>query len=394
MISPHGGKLIDLVMKGIERELWLTKASAFPSSITLDSWGLSDLVLISTGAFSPLTGFMGQRDYLNVLKDMRLSNGLVWSLPITLPIPKQLQETLSIGESVSLKGKDGVIYGTMEIEEMYEYSKEAEALFVFKTLDKLHPGVKKTFEKDDVYVAGPVRLLAFPPIFKDSFKSPEQLREIFKEKGWKSIVAFQTRNPIHRAHEYIQKTALEHVDGLLIHPLVGDTKQDDIPAPVRMRSYHALLDGYYPKNRAVLSTFPAAMRYAGPREAVFHSLVRKNFGCTHFIVGRDHAGVGDYYGTYDAQEIFHSFSKEEIGIEILKFDHAFYCMKCAAMATRKTCPHSQEFHIHLSGTKVRQMLREGIIPPKEFSRPEVIDILMEEMRSDSENGGNNKETKT
>ncbi len=382
MIFPHGGILIDQVVYGKEREELLNRVSTFPS-ITLDSWGLSDLVLISTGAFSPLRGFMHQKDYLHVLKDMRLSNGVVWSLPITLPISKQLQETLSIGDSVSLKGMDGVVYGSMEIEEMYEYSKEAEALFVFKTLDKLHPGVKKTFQKDDVYVAGPVKLLAFPDIFNEDFQTPDQLRRRYKELGWKTVVAFQTRNPIHRAHEYLQKTALENVDGLLIHPLVGETKQDDIPADVRMKSYKVLLDEYYPKKRVILSTFPAAMRYAGPREALFHSIVRKNFGCTHFIVGRDHAGVGNYYGTYDAQEIFNQFTKEEIGIEILKFDHAYYCIKCATMATSKTCPHKDEYHIHLSGTKVRKMLKDGIMPPKEFSRPEVIDLLMDEMSSDS-----------
>jgi sulfate adenylyltransferase len=382
MISPHGGKLVDQVVKDKEREALLNRVSAFPA-ITLDSWGLSDLVLISTGAFSPLTGFMKQKDYLQVLKDMRLSNGLVWSLPITLTVPKQSIDSLSIGETVSLKGEDGKIYGTLDIEEIYEYSKEAEALFVFKTLDKLHPGVQRTFQKDEVYVAGPVKLLQFPRTFLKGFQTPKKLRERFEELGWKTVAAFQTRNPIHRAHEYIQKTALENVDGLLIHPLVGDTKQGDIPADIRMKSYKVLLDEYYPRDRVLLSTFPAAMRYAGPREAVFHSLVRKNFGCSHFIVGRDHAGVGDYYGTYDAQEIFNQFSRDEIEIEILKFEHAFYCVKCGTMATSKTCPHTDECHIHLSGTKVRKMLKDGMMPPKEFSRPEVIEVLLHEMRKDS-----------
>lgn len=382
MITPHGGKLIDQVVKGKERDELLTRKSSLPS-ITLDSWGLSDLVLIATGAFSPLQGFMNQKDYLNVLKEMRLANGLVWSLPITLPISKQLRDSLSIGDTVVLKGEDGEVYGMMDIQDMYEYCKEAEALFVFKTLDKLHPGVQKVFTKEDVYVAGPIKLLQYPDSFRRDFLTPKQLRKRYTELGWDTIVAFQTRNPIHRAHEYLQKTALENVDGLLIHPLVGDTKQDDIPAEIRMKSYKKLLDEYYPKDRVLLSTFPAAMRYAGPREAVFHSLVRKNFGCSHFIVGRDHAGVGNYYGTFDAQKIFSEFTKEEIGIEILKFEHAFYCIKCATMATTKTCPHDDEFHIHLSGTKVRKMLKDGIMPPKEFSRPEVIDVLINEMNRDS-----------
>ncbi|WP_226674096.1 sulfate adenylyltransferase [Rossellomorea aquimaris] len=382
MISPHGGKLVDRVVKGKEREELLKKAHSY-TSIKLDSWGLSDLVLISTGAFSPLTGFMNQKDYLQVLKDMRLSNGTVWSLPITLSIAKELRDTLSIGEIVSLKGEDGTVYGTLKIEEMFEYSKEAEALFVFRTLDKLHPGVQKTFQKEDVYVAGPVKLLQLPIALLKDFQTPKQLRKRIEELGWSTVAAFQTRNPIHRAHEYLQKTALENVDGLLIHPLVGDTKKDDIPAEIRMKSYRVLLDEYYPEDRVLLSTFPAAMRYAGPREAVFHSIVRKNFGCSHFIVGRDHAGVGDYYGTYDAQEIFTEFTKEEIGIEILKFEHAFYCIKCVAMATSKTCPHGDDLHIHLSGTKVRKMLKDGMMPPKEFSRPEVIEILMNEMKHDS-----------
>ncbi|OXS56036.1 sulfate adenylyltransferase [Bacillus sp. V-88] len=383
MISPHGGMLVDQVVIGKERDELLKKSSTLPS-ITLDSWGLSDLVLISTGAFSPLTGFMNQKDYLHVLKDMRLSNGLVWSLPITLPVPKRVSKSFSIGETVSLKGEDGVIYGTLEIEEIYEYSKEAEALFVFRTLDNLHPGVQKTFKKEDVYVSGPVKLLRFPAIFKKDFQTPKQLRERFNEFGWNTVVAFQTRNPIHRAHEYLQKTALELVDGLLIHPLVGDTKQDDIPADIRMKSYRVLVDEYYPTERVLLSTFPAAMRYAGPREALFHSIVRKNFGCTHFIVGRDHAGVGDYYGTYEAQEIFNQFSRDEIGIEILKFEHAFHCIKCGAMATSKTCPHDELFHIHLSGTKVRKMLKDGTMPPQEFSRPEVIEVLLNEMGEGSQ----------
>ncbi|MCP3739199.1 sulfate adenylyltransferase [Rossellomorea sp. BNER] len=378
MITPHGGKLINRIANEADRKSLWQQSTTF-QSITLNSWSLSDLQLIANGAFSPLTGFMGQKDYLSVLKDLRLSDGTIWSLPITLPVSKERRKTLSIGEMVSLKGEDGNVFGLMLIEEMYDYSKEAEALFVYKTLDQNHPGVKKTFEKEEVYLAGPITLISQTKTFSNEYKTPIELRELFQEFGWNTIVAFQTRNPIHRAHEYLQKTALENVDGLLIHPLVGDTKEDDIPADIRMKSYKALMKEYYPKDRVFLSVFPAAMRYAGPREAIFHAIVRKNFGCTHFIVGRDHAGVGDYYGTYESQEIFNQFTKDELGIEILKFEHAFYCTKCTCMATSKTCPHPRENHIHLSGTKVRAMLKNGQIPPKEFSRPEVVTILMEEL---------------
>ncbi|MBW3113783.1 MULTISPECIES: sulfate adenylyltransferase [Bacillaceae] len=379
MVSPHGGTLVNRVAEGESRTKLLEKAESF-FSITLDAWSLSDLVLISIGAFSPLNGFMKQKDYLQVLKEMRLSTGEIWSLPITLSVSQETKEKLSIGQVISLKGEDDVTYGVMEIEEIYQYSKKAEALFVYKTADSSHPGVSKVFEKEDYYVAGPVTLLNKPEsIFTKDFQTPKQLRKTFQSLGWRTIVAFQTRNPIHRAHEYLQKTALENVDGLLIHPLVGNTKADDIPPDIRMKSYKVLIENYYPKDRALLSVFPAAMRYAGPREAVFHSIVRKNFGCTHFIVGRDHAGVGNYYGTYEAQNIFDQFNKEELEIEILKFEHAFYCIKCASMATAKTCPHDNEFHIHLSGTKVRDMLRNGQVPPKEFSRPEVIEVLLAEM---------------
>ena len=383
MIEPHGGNLINRIPDEKEQISLRKKAATYPS-ITLNPWSLSDLYLIATGAFSPLTGFMNQSDYMTVLTDMRLANGTIWSLPITLSVSKATSEKLSIGAFVCLKGEDGNTYGLIEVEEMYEYSQKTEAQFVYGTTDAQHPGVQKTMEKDEINIAGPITLLKHPPTLRQNYKTPAELREAFHQLGWKSVVAFQTRNPIHRAHEYLQKTALETVDGLLIHPLVGETKDDDIPAPIRMKSYEVLLENYYPRERVILSVFPAAMRYAGPREAVFHSLVRKNFGCTHFIVGRDHAGVGDYYGTYDAQKVFDRFSKEELGIEILAFEHAFYCITCGSMATSKTCPHEANFHVHLSGTKVRAMLKNGQIPPKEFSRPEVIEVLINEMNAKDE----------
>jgi sulfate adenylyltransferase len=382
MIKPHGGTLVNKIATDNERDILLKEADSLPS-ITLSDWSLSDLELIANGAFSPLEGFMNQNDYLHVLKEMKLANGIVWSIPITLPVSKQVSNGLEIRQDIALKGSDDVIYGILTLEEKFEYNKDVEALFIYKTLDKNHPGVRKTYEKEDVYLAGPITLINLPLKQFNKFQyDPKNLRSLFKKRGWNRIAAFQTRNPIHRAHEYLQKTALEMTDGLLIHPLVGETKKDDIPAKLRFESYQALLEKYYPEERVQLSVYPAAMRYAGPREAIFHALVRKNYGCTHFIVGRDHAGVGDYYGTYESQEIFEQFSPEEIGIEILKFDHAFYCKICENMATAKTCPHSSDAHLHLSGTKVRSMLRKGEVPPKEFSRPEVIDVLIKGMHSD------------
>lgn len=380
-IAPHGGELINRVASSAQREIFLSKADFLPR-VELDEPAVSDLEMIAIGGFSPLKGFMNQADYNRVVTEMRLANGIVWSIPITLSVTEAVATPLQTGGLVRLDNSNGEFIGVLELTQKYTYDKQHEAINVYRTDDAKHPGVQVVYNQGSINLAGDIWLLQRDshPHFPSYQIDPAASREMFREKGWKTIVGFQTRNPIHRAHEYIQKCALETVDGLFLHPLVGATKEDDIAADVRMRCYEILLEHYYPVDRVILAINPAAMRYAGPREAIFHALVRKNYGCTHFIVGRDHAGVGDYYGTYDAQYIFDEFAEEELGIVPMKFEHAFYCKRTKQMATTKTSPSKPEERVHLSGTKVREMLRRGELPPPEFSRPEVAAELTRAMQ--------------
>jgi ATP sulfurylase len=375
MIAPHGGTLVNRLLEGADRDALLEKAAGLPS-ITLNSREASDLEMIAVGAMSPLQGFMNQADYEGVVEDMRLADGTLWPLPVVLAAKDG--EDFAAGTEVALKAEDGTVYGVMTVESCWAPDKRKELEKCFLGDDE-HPAWGYLQSIGERYIGGAIQVVNLPAYEKhnDYRLTPAQTRAVFAEKGWDTVAVFQTRNPIHRAHEYLTKVALEQTDGLMVHPLVGDTKSDDIPSDVRMQCYHALLEKYYPLDRTMLAVYPQAMRYGGPREAVLHAICRQNYGCTHIIVGRDHAGVGSYYGTFDAQEIFDGFAEGDLEISTLRFEHAFFCKLTGGMATTKSSPAGPEDKIFLSGTKVREMLSNGQRPPAEFTRPEVADILID-----------------
>jgi len=381
-ITAHGGGgLVDLNAPVAERDAIARRAEGL-KTVRLGARDVADLEMLASGAFSPLTGFMDEADYARSRDAMRLAAGVPWSIPITLGVAEAEARSLKLGEEIALADANGVRLAILKLGEIYKVDRAGEAEAVFGTADPAHPGAANVLATPPWCLGGTVTLFGDIPgrTFREYRLEPRQTRAAFAERGWRKIVAFQTRNPTHRAHEYIQKAALEICDGLLLHPLVGETKGDDVPAAVRMETYKVLLDLYYPRNRAMLSVMPAHMRYGGPREAILHAIIRRNYGCTHFIVGRDHAGVGSYYGTYDAQKIFERFGAGEIGITPLTFENTFYCKRCGGMASYKTCPHEDADRLLLSGTRVREMLRAGESPPPEYTRPEIAEILVRAMR--------------
>jgi len=387
LVPPHGGQLKPLLVEEEARAEEKARASSLPK-IFLSSRETSDLIMMAMGAFSPLSGFMNHDDYQRVVKEMRLSNGLLWPIPITLAVTQEEADRLPLNSEAALVDRETQeIMGLLRVEDKFTYDKRQEARLVFRSEDEAHPGVAKIYAQPEVYLGGQVKALSegpYPQLYGSYYARPAETRQIFAEKGWRTVAAFQTRNPMHRSHEYCTKIALEVSDGLFIHPLVGKLKADDIPAEVRMKCYEVLLDKYYPRDRVVLKVYPMEMRYGGPREAVLHAIFRQNFGCSHLIIGRDHAGVGNYYGPFDAQKIFDEIGEDDLQIQPLKIDWTFWCYKCDGMASLKTCPHTNEDRVLISGTKLREMLARGEKPPKEFSRPEVVEILLDYYRHKSE----------
>jgi sulfate adenylyltransferase len=368
--------LVDRLLTGPALASAKTRATRLPR-IAVDASTAFDIDGIAKGLFSPLTGFMNEAETRRVLDTMHLRDAVPWTIPILLAVSRAEADRLEVGSEVAIEDDLGDLGAILHLSEKFSLDHRELAEKVYGTTDASHPGVAYTMSLGPVFLAGDLEVVKARAIeFQEYNLTPKETRAAFEARGWKRIVAFQTRNPVHRAHEYLQKCAMEVCDGLLLHPLMGTTKSDDIPGPVRMACYQVLLDLYYPKNRVLLSLMPVNMRYAGPKEAILHAIVRKNYGCTHFIVGRDHAGVGSFYGTYDAHYIFDAFDPNEIGITPLFFEHSFFCRACGNMASIKTCPHDKQHHVFLSGTKVREMLKAGEIPPVEFTRPEVAKVLI------------------
>ena len=378
LIPPHGGKLKPLLLRGKELVEAVEKTRSLPE-IQMTTRERDDLIMMGIGAFSPLKGFMGKADWRGVCDEMKMANGTFWPIPITLSITKEEGSRIREGQEVALIDEENKrMMGSMVVQEKYTIDKVYECRQVFKTDDIKHPGVAKVMAQGEINLGGPVKVFSegdYPKKFKGLYATPEETRKLFKEKGWKTIAALQLRNPMHRSHEYIAKIALEISDGLFIHQLIGKLKEGDIPAEVRVKCVDALVEHYFPKERIIQRGYPLEMRYAGPREALLHALFRQNYGATHLIVGRDHAGVGDYYGPFEAQDIFDQIPSNALMIKPLKIDWTFFCHKCKGMASYKTCPHLEGDHLTLSGTLLRKKLTDGGAIPEEFSRPEVLQIL-------------------
>lgn len=375
-IAPHGGTLVNRILEGASRDAAIARAAGLPK-IQVSDFTAFDIDCIGKGIFSPLTGFMNESQTRRVMDHMSLAPGVAWTIPILLPVSQEDANRLTVGTEVAVEDERGELVAILHLAEKFSINKEEIAEKVYRTTEEAHPGVAVLYSQGPVFLAGEIDVLKTREVdFQEYNLTPAQTRAAFAEKGWRRIVAFQTRNPIHRAHEYLTKCALEMCDGLLIHPLMGTTKKDDIPGDVRMECYKVLLENYYPKDHVMLSIMPVNMRYAGPREAVMHAIIRQNYGCTHFIVGRDHAGVGSYYGTYDAHYIFDELEEGSLKINLLFFDNAFYSKITKSMASKKTSPGTDEDFVNLSGTKVRELLKAGQRPPEEFSRPEVADVLI------------------
>lgn len=379
MVNPHGGKLVNKIATKAEKAGLEEKAKSLPKIYISDRYA-SDCEMIAIGGFSPLEGFLTRVEAESVINNIQLPDGSLWSIPIVLPVRRDISSHIKVIDEIALFDKNDRLIAIMLVEDKFSLDLENYANKIYKTTDNAHPGVNVLNESGNLFIGGEILKLINRPLRENIsgnyFLDPLETREIFKSRGWKKVVAFQTRNPIHRAHEYLIKCALESVDGALIHPLVGETKHDDIPPATRMKCYEVLIDTYFNKNRILLSVLPAAMRYAGPREAIHHMIIRQNYGCTHMIIGRDHAGVGNYYGSYEAQELVDTIA-DRLLITPLKFDNSFFCRKCENLASQKTCPHPFEEHLNLSGTAVRSMLKAGELLPKQFSRPEVALILIE-----------------
>ena len=378
LVKPHGhSELNPRLVAETQRPDHLAEAKTL-RTIRMTSRELSDLLMFGMGAYSPLEGFMNEESWRKCCTDYTTDQGLFWPIPITVSVPEDIASSISLGETIALTDENATIYGTLKVDEKYIINKELECREVYKTLDPEHPGVEKVMSQEPINLAGAVTVLnegVYPATYKGLYLKPEETRSIFEKNNWSTVAAFQTRNPMHRSHEHLAKIAIEICDGLLIHQVLGALKPGDIPADIRVAAIDALVENYFVPGTAIQAGYPIEMRYAGPREALLHALFRQNFGCSHLVVGRDHAGVGDYYGPFDAHHIFDEIPKGSLETQPLKIDIAFYSYKCGGMATGRTCPSDESQRLNISGTRLREMLANGEPVPEEFSRPEVIEVL-------------------